>query len=202
MLRGGGVPSVLLEPPRTHVLGRAKTSSDGRALILTASDQRLGAAAAAAAVSVTSTGDVVLLAVLLGLASGDLVAAVAVVSAGLSFAIRWGSTSLDAIAGAQAVLGPGGTVGPGLAAASAWCAAAALVLAAPRGWRAPAFGLAAGLSVAGPAAADGGQLALRVAAGVLAGALAVAAGRWLPPVAARPAALVLALTAAVLVLVA
>ena len=152
--------------------------------------------------ALTSTGNVVLLAVLLGVASGDLVAAAAVAAAGLSIALRWGSTSLDAVAGAQAVLGPGGAVGPGAAAASAWCAAAALVLATPRGWRAPAFGLAAGLCVAGPAAADGGDLALRVAAGVAAGALAVAAGRWLPSAAARPAALVLAVTAAVLVLVA
>ncbi len=153
-------------------------------------------------VALTSTGDVVLLGVLLGLASADLVAGAAVVAAGLSVAFRWGSTSLDAIAGAQAVLGPGGVVGPALATTSAWCAAAALVLATPRGWRAPAFGLAAALFVAGPAATDGDSLALRVAAGVVAGGLAVAAGRWLPQAAARPAALALAAIAGVLALVA
>jgi len=153
-------------------------------------------------VAVTSTGDVVLLAVLLGLATGDLVVATAVVAACLSVAFRWGSTSLDAIAGAQAVLGPAGAVGSGPEAISAWCAAAVLVLAAPRGWRAPAFGLAAALFVAGPAAADGAALALRLGAGVAAAGLAVAAGRWVPPVAGRPAALVLALMAGVLALVA
>lgn len=203
MLRGRGVPGVLLEPLGAHVRRGSTTSNDGWALILTGPDQRLGAAAAAATVAVTSTGDVVLLGVLLGLASGDLVAAAAVAAAGLSLAVRWGSTSLEAIAGAQAVLGPGGAVGPALAAASAWCAAAALVLATPRGWRAPAFGLAAGLCVAGPAAAGGGgELAIRVGAGAVAGALALAAGRWLPAAAARPAALVLALIAGVLALVA
>jgi hypothetical protein len=189
---------VLVEPPRPHVRYRATTSSDGRALTPSGPDLRHGAAAAAATVALLSTGDVVLLAVLLGLASGDLVATAAVSAAGLSVAFRWGSTSLDAIAGAQSVLGPGGAVGSGLAATAAWCAAAALVLASPRGWRAPAFGLAAALCVAGPAAAEGGDLALRVAAGAVGVGLAVLAGRILPRAAARPSALGFAVVAGVL----
>lgn len=55
----------------------------------------------------------------------------AVLFAGLALLERWGTTSLDAVAGAQAVLGPGGVVGPPAGAASAWCTAAALVLASP-----------------------------------------------------------------------
>ncbi|MDQ3569215.1 MAG: hypothetical protein M3396_01035 [Actinomycetota bacterium] len=148
--------------------------------------------------ALASAGDAVLLAVLLALAAGDLVAAAAVTVAGLSIAVRWGSTSLDAIAGAQAVLGPGGLVGPALATASTWCAAAAVVLASPRGWRAAAFGLAAALCVAGPTAADTGALLLRLVAAAAGAGLAIAAGRWLPSALARPAALVLAVSAGVL----
>ena len=55
----------------------------------------------------------------------------AVAFTGLALVERWGTTSLDAVAGAQSVLGPGGLVGPPNAAASAWFAAAALVLASP-----------------------------------------------------------------------
>lgn len=148
--------------------------------------------------ALASAGDAVLLAVLLALAAGDLVAAAAVIVAALSIAVRWGSTSLDAIAGAQAVLGPGGLVGPTLATASTWCAAAAVVLASPRGWRAAAFGLAAALCVAGPTAADSGALVVRLAAAVAGAGLALAAGRWLPATMARAAALALAVAAGVL----
>ena len=120
--------------------------------------------------------------------------------AGLAFAARWGTTSLDAISGAQAVLGPAGVVGPPLAAASAWCGAAALVLAVPGRWAAPAFGLAAGLGVAGPSAATLQELAVRVGAGGAGAALALAVDRVAPPRVARPAALALAAAAGVLAL--
>ncbi len=125
-------------------------------------------------------------------------AAVAAAAAALSFALRWGITSLEGIAGAQSVLGPAGVVGPELATASSWCAAAALVLVSPRDWRAAAFGLAAGISVAGPAAATGGDVALRVLASVVGVGAAVAAGRLLPASVARPVGLVVATAAAVL----
>ena len=158
-------------------------------------------AAAAATVALSSTGDVVLLAVLLGVATGELVAAAAAALACLSFALRWGVTSLEGIAGAQAVLGPGGIVGPELGAISSWCAAAALVLVSPRDWRAAAFGLAAAISVTGPAAATAADVAVRAGASLVAVAVAVAVGRFLPPAVGRPAGLALAAGAGVLAVV-
>ena len=131
------------------------------------------------AVAAGSTGDTLLLGVLLGVAAGRVAAGVAAVLALASVLVRWGSPSLEALAGAQAVLGPAGTVGSTAAAASAWCAAAALVLAAPRvqaawWWRvavvAP-FGISAAAVVLG--AGPGGLLWLRLAASVGAALLAL-----------------------------
>ncbi|MDP8987220.1 MAG: hypothetical protein M3N11_02600, partial [Actinomycetota bacterium] len=68
---------------------------------------------------------------LLAVAVASPAAAGAVLFAGLAVLERWGTASLEAVAGAQSVLGPGGVVGPTAAAASAWLAAAALVLASP-----------------------------------------------------------------------
>ena len=144
----------------------------------------------------------VLLAALLGVAGGDVLAAAAAAVAALSFAVRWGATSLEAIAGAQAVLGPGGAVAPPVATASAWCAALALLLLSPRDWRAPAFGLAAAIGVAGPMGTTGADLALRVVASALGVGMALGVGRLLPPAVARPAALVLAVLAGVLAVMA
>jgi hypothetical protein len=131
------------------------------------------------AVAAGSSGDTLLLGVLLGLAAGRVAAGVAAVLALSSVLIRWGSPSLEALAGAQAVLGPAGTVGTTAAAASAWCAASALVLAAPRPdarlpWRIVAvapFGIAAAAVVLG--AGPGGLLWLRVVASVGAVVLAL-----------------------------
>lgn len=142
-----------------------------------------------------------LLAALLGVSTGGLLAAVTAALAVLSSALRWGVMSLEGIAGAQSVLGPAGVVGPELAAASAWCAAAALILVTPRDWRAAAFGLAAAITVAGPAAGTGGDVAVRVVASVAGVGIAVAVGRLLPPSVGRPAGLVLAAAAVVMVLV-
>jgi hypothetical protein len=135
------------------------------------------------------------LAVLLGIAAADLAAGVVAVAAILTFAVRWGSTSLDAIAGAQAVLGPGGAVGPVTAAAATWCAATAQVLAAPPGWPAAAFGAAAALGVAGPAPGRPLDVAVRVGATAAAMVVAMAAGRRLPRRPAQLTALVLAAAA-------
>ena len=118
----------------------------------------------------------------------------AVAFAGLALVERWGTTSLDAVAGAQSVLGPGGLVGPPNAAASAWFAAAALVLASP--WvdgddgpaerrvapsalaLALATGPAAAVMVAGPHFAT--DLPVRLAATLVGVVLAagVASFRW------------------------
>lgn len=166
-----------------------------------ADELRLPAGVGAAALALSSSGEVVLLAVLLAVAAGEVLAgAVAVLATG-AVALRWGSTSLEAIAGAQSVLGPGALVGPLAGAASTWCAAAALVLARPRGWGAAVFGVAAGLVAAGPGAGSVGLAATRGAAALLGAALAVGVQRWAPP-AARPAALGLAAAAVALAVLA
>ncbi|MEY2569896.1 MAG: hypothetical protein QOE63_246, partial [Acidimicrobiaceae bacterium] len=92
--------------------------------------------------------------------------------------LRGGTTSLGALAGAQAVLGPAGWTGRGAAVASAWFGALAVVAATPdplalRGGRvltAAPFGAAAALLAVGPG--PGGQLPLRVVAAVVATGLA------------------------------
>ena len=73
-----------------------------------------------------------MLAALLGLAAWRPVAAAAVAAALAATAWRWSSSSLEDIAGAQAVLGPAGWVGPALGAAGSGLAALAVLLAAPR----------------------------------------------------------------------
>jgi hypothetical protein len=139
------------------------------------------AAAAAAVLLLGSIGDGVVVVVLLAFAAADVAPAlVALLVAGAAL-LRFGSSSLDALAGAQAVLGPGGVVGPARAAASTWLAAGALVLGAPGGLSAVPFGLAAGALVAGPAPRTPFDVLLRLGAALLAGGLAWMAGRWLPP---------------------
>jgi hypothetical protein len=153
----------------------------------------------------TSSGDVLLLGVLLGLAAADLAIGATGVVVGLAVVGRWGTSSLAALAGAQAVVGAAGVTGPALLAASAWCGAAALILAAPRQPLATAaFGLAAADVVAGPAAlwSGGGPLAIRVAASLVAVLLAFFAANGVPSRLARIGALVAAVAAAVLVVAA
>ncbi len=91
---------------------------------------RTGAAAAAVVLAVLSRGDLLVLAGLLAVVAWR-PAALALVPACLASAWRWGASSLDALAGAQAVLGPAGLVGPGAGAASSWVVAATIVLASP-----------------------------------------------------------------------
>lgn len=157
---------------------------------------RRGAGVGAAALAVSSSGEVVLLAALLGAAAGELIAGAVALLATTAAALRWGTTSLDAIAGAQTVLGPAAAVGPVAAAASTWLAAAALVLVKARGLNAVLFGVTAGLIAVGPAGSVD-QVAVRVVAAVIGAGLALAAQRW-APAAARPAALGLATAAVVL----
>lgn len=123
-LRGRGLPRLSLEPPGSHLLA-------GTGSLAALGPLRLSAAAAAAVLALSSTGHVVALAALLAVLVARPAAVGAVLFAGIAMVERWGTTSLDAVAGAQTVLGPGGVVGPGPAAASAWLAAAALVLATP-----------------------------------------------------------------------
>jgi hypothetical protein len=139
----------------------------------------------------SSRGDVVVLAVAVAVAAGSVLASIAVVGALAGVALRWGSSSLGAVAGAQAVLGPAGWTGGAAAVASAWVGAAAVVLAAPTdavpglpSWLAPfatavPFGLVAALVAVGPG--PGGALGLRVVASVVATGAVVAVGRARAP---------------------
>ena len=95
--------------------------------------------------------------------------------------LRWGSPSLTAVAGGQAVLGPAILVGSTASAASAWLAAAALVTATPRlrGTDelvvAVVAGVSAGAVAAGPTLVD--DPVVRIAGAVVAVAVAVVLGR-------------------------
>jgi hypothetical protein len=84
---------------------------------------RLGALAAAAVLALTSRGDAYVLAALLAVGSASRVAALGVVLGLVAISVRYGSSSLEAIAGAQAVLGPAGTTGSTPGVAAAWLAA-------------------------------------------------------------------------------
>ena len=124
---------------------------------------RLAAAAAALVLAVSSRGDSLVLGVLLVVLAGRPTALVAVGGALVASAWRWGDSSLEALAGAQAVLGPAGGVGPAPAAAAAWRAAAARVAAVarrPDPLEAAAVGAATAAVLAGPA--PGGDLPVRV----------------------------------------
>lgn len=87
-------------------------------------------ALAAAVLAGTSTGSMVLAALLVGVAARDRRSAGAALLAVAATAIRFRTTTFDDLAGIQSVLGPAGTVGPATAAASAWAASAAVVLSA------------------------------------------------------------------------
>lgn len=187
---------MLVEPPRPLVPARAGLT------IAAGAPLRTAAAVAALVLAVLSRGDVVVLAALLACAAWHPPALGAVVPALLASAWRWGSTSLDALAGAQAVLGPAGWTGTAAAAASSWLAAVALVLAVPGRLRPPpievggmggphgaldapnlvlagATGAAAAVVVAGPAV--GGAVWVRVLATVVATALALVVTAWRTP---------------------
>ena len=183
-----------MEPPGAGLPG-------GPAAGLTAEQLRLAAVAGAAALVVGSTGDAFLLAVLLGVAAADVVAGAAAIGVALALLARWGSSSLAAVAGAQAVLGPAVALGPVVSGASVWLATLALVVVAPAGWRAVLFGATAGLVACGPAAtswANAGWrlLGLVVGAGLVylaAPRLARTPVRWVgPPLAFAAVALAVA----------
>lgn len=164
---------MLLEPPGPHVPARHGLSPFGAA--------RAGAAAAAVLLAALSQGDAVALSVALALAVWRPIPVLAVAGALGASSLRWGSTSLEAWSGAQAVLGPAGVVGPAQAAVSAWSAAVALVLSVGAAGR-----VARGLGPWGRRAVGGGSGrpgdAVRegdrpvTSAGWVAAGLAIAAG--------------------------
>ena len=133
------------------------------------------AAVAAAGLALTSTGSMVVAAVLVGVAARSRWTGVATLLAVAAVGVRFSTVTFDDLAGLQSVLGSAGTIGTTTAAASAWAAAGAVIV----GVRTPsgatglhrivlalaAGGLAAVIAV-GPG--PGGELALRVGATVLA----------------------------------
>jgi hypothetical protein len=143
----------------------------------------------------------VLVAVLLGLAAVDTAIAGVGALVALSVLGRWGTTSLSALAGLQAVVGPAGLRGSAIATASSWVAAAALLTAsATMSRRLPALaaGLTAALVVAGPSVPTASDALVRGGAAIAgAGLAALVAGR-VPRRAGIPAALGLGAAAAVL----
>src|SRR5437764_13550503 len=101
-----------MEPPGPQLLA-GRTGSDRL---------RLAAAAAALVLAITSSGDVLVMAALLGTVTGDAIAFAAVLLASLSVLARWGTGSLAAVAGGQAVLGAAGVYGTAAAVGPAWSA--------------------------------------------------------------------------------
>lgn len=169
-------PAPPSEPPSLANAPRFSVPMPGAALL-----------AAAFAMAITSRGHVLLLALLLGFGVTRRVTGLAAGLALTAALVRWGSPSLGAIAGAQAVLGPAGWTGSGAAVASAWFASAALLLAAVPLVRTNSAATAASLSPFALAAADvvvgpapGGALALRAVASIVALVVTVVLTRWRP----------------------
>lgn len=136
--------------------------------------------AAAALCALTSSGDVFLLAGLLGLVAADVLTAGTAALVAVSVIVRFGTTSLPAVAGAQAVLGPAALTGHAFSASAMVLAGLALVLASPRGLPVIAFGLSGAALAAGPAPGGPLDLAIRAAGAVIGVALAWGAARYLP----------------------
>ena len=167
------------------------------------------AAAAAAVLALTSTGSMVVAAVLLAVTMADPRRALALVLAVASVAVRFAAVTFDDLAGIQSVLGAAGVVGPPTGAASAWLAAVAVLLAQRRrdggglrptltdGLVLVAGGALAATIVAGPGPSD---LVLRVLATLGATAVAVAVttlDRWRRMASVRPLLAVVVATGAV-----
>ena len=143
------------------------------------------AAAGAIALAVAGRGDLLLAGGLLALALADRRSSVAALLAAAAVAVRWGTTSAATITGAITTLGPGVRVGPAPAAVALGLAAVALLLA---GFGAPllprlAAGALAGAVAVGPVAA---QSAGAVALGAFGVAGGLGAAMLLPRLAPEP----------------
>ncbi|MCA1657355.1 MAG: hypothetical protein LC713_06565 [Actinobacteria bacterium] len=154
--------------------------------------------------AVTSTGDVVLLGVLVGLAACDAVAGGVGLLAATGVIGRWGTSSLAALAGGQAVVGAAGWTGSATLVASAWGGALALLLVCPPGLMpAAAFGATAAQLVAGPALAENSSsstIVLRILVPFAGAGLAFVVSRFVPRPVGRSAAVVVGVVAAGLAL--
>ena len=173
-----------MEPPGPDVPGPVASEPDEPAPV---GPVRLTAATTAAAIALAGAGHVGVLAALLAVAAARPTTSAALALAAGATVVRWGSGSLAALGGAQAVLGPAGLVGPTAAAASSWLAAAAVLLCTPGPLRlkptsgivvgAIATGATAATLAVGPSAAD--EPVLRVA-GVLVAVLVALATTFVP----------------------
>lgn len=183
-----------MEPPHPVLPGRPAHELTGGPVPAI----RLAAGAGAGILLLTSSGHPLVVAVLLGMVAANATAGLTSALAGIAAALRWGTGSLSASAGAQAVLGPAADVGPALAAGGSVAGAVGVVLVSPGGWAAIPFGLAAGLLVAGPSAITAGDAAIRFGAAGACIALAWASGRLLPRRIALPLGLVAGLASVAL----
>jgi hypothetical protein len=150
---------------------------------------------AAGLLALTSSGDVYLLAVLLGLVVADAISAGMCALALTALVVRYGTSSLAAVAGAQGVLGPAAFSGGPLFVAATWAAALSVALISRGGLPLVAFGLTAGAILAGPAPGEPLDLAVRIGGAILGLALAWGGARYLPRRLTRPLALAAAAVA-------
>lgn len=193
--------------PAASPAARADSAVDEAARERREQATSLGAALGAAGLALSSTGSMVVAAVLAGVAARSRWAVAAALLAVAAVGVRFATVSFDDVAGIQSVLGPAGTLGPTTGAASAWCAAGAVLLgvrarpAASRVERA-ALALAAGALAAAVALGPGpgGELGIRIA-GTATGVVLAAAGgaldRWPRATETATAAALLAGVAAV-----
>ena len=186
-----------MEPPVAD-LSRGWASSR----LSTVATLRLAAAGAAVTLGIASSGDALLLAALLGVAAADGVVFGVGALAALATLLRWGSSSLPALAGAQSVLGPALVTGPETAVVSSVAAGVALVMAGalaarPRLAAALPAGIWAALVVAGPAATTSADFGIRAGAAVAGVAVSLVVMRWVPRRVALPLAGVAALVSVV-----
>ena len=139
---------------------------------------RLMAAAAAVVLALAGRGSVLVLGGLLAVVAASRLASVSAVVAAVAVQLRWGTASLSAVAGGQAVLGPAVALGSTRAAAAMALAALTVALLAPRpAVLAVAVGVVAGAVAAGPEVPH--DMGVRLA-GAAAGTIVALAARWLP----------------------
>ena len=123
------------------------------------------AAAGTAVLASSSTGSMVVAAVLFGVANRSRWSGLVALLATAAVSIRFASATFDDLAGIQSVLGAAGLVGPAVAAASAWAAAVAVLLAVRRGGAGLPAGTGSAAAQRGLVALAGGALAAAIVAG-------------------------------------
>lgn len=124
VLRGRGVSQVQLESLSSNIHSSPDTYSNDALSTL-----RLIAATSAVVLALSSKGDITILVTLLAFVSHERKSTLGILAVGASVVFRYGTSSLEALAGAQSVLGPAGLVGPTGLALSAWLGSLCLLCA-------------------------------------------------------------------------